>query len=249
MRLIKPVIYCGAALTAALISTPSLAQEDETRGEQPETVTATLGAGQPSGTLPPPQSDDDPTPQAPGPQVSATGITEQAGVGGTQAYARAGVLELGGSAGLTLADNFTQIGFSPTIGWFFVDNLELSAIIGVNYISATVEVPDGTGGTTEEDADSTVFNLLLEPSYHLPFSDRLFGFLGVGLGMAYQEGPGAGFAVAPRLGLNVLVGRSGIFTPAITAVYQTTDAVQTPQGTVVAVGSTFGMQAGYTVMW
>lgn len=248
MRLIKPVIYCGAALTAALFSTSSLAQEDEA-GSQPETVTTTLGAGQPSDTLPPPQSHNDPIPQASGGEISATGITEQAGVGGTQAYARAGVLELGGSAGLTLADNFTQISFSPTIGWFFVDNLEISAILGINYVSATVEVPDGAGGTNEETADSTVVNFLIEPSYHLPFSDRLFGFLGVGVGLAYQDGPGAGFAVAPRLGVNVLVGRSGIFTPAITAVYQTTDAVSTPQGTVLAVGSTFGMQAGYTVMW
>ena len=249
MRFIKPVIYCGAALAATLVSTISLAQDDETKGSEPGTVTTTLGSGQPNEALPPPQSDDDPAPTPSGPAVAVTGVTEQAGVGGTQAYARAGVLELGGSAGLTLAENFTQIGFSPSIGWFFVDNLEISAIVGINYISATVDVPDGSGGTTEEDTDSTVVNLLIEPSYHLPFSDTLFGFLGVGMGLAYQEGPGAGFAIAPRLGVNVLVGRSGIFTPAITAVYQTTDAVSTAQGTVVAVSSTFGLQAGYTVMW
>ena len=107
MRFIKPVIYCSAALTAALVSTISLAQDDDNRGSQPETETATVGAGEPSRNLPPPQSDDDPEPTAPGTEVAVTGVTEQAGIGGTQAYARAGVLELGGSASLTLAKDFT----------------------------------------------------------------------------------------------------------------------------------------------
>src|SRR5688572_10740467 len=113
MRFIKPVIFCSAAMAAALISTTSLAQDE------PETATTTLGAGEPSRELPPPQSDDDPMPTPPGAEVAVTGVTEQAGVGGTQAYARAGVLELGGSAGLTIAKDFTQVTFSPTVGWFF----------------------------------------------------------------------------------------------------------------------------------
>ncbi len=242
MRFIKPVIFCSAAMAAALISTTSLAQDSE----QPETETVEIGAG--SNNLPPPQSYNEPLPPAPGGEVAVTGVTSQAGIGGTQAYARAGVLELGGSAGLTIGENFTQFTLSPSIGWFFVDNLEISAIMGLNYVSQTIGE-----GASEQDFTSTVLNLLIEPSYHLPFSDRLFGFLGIGAGLAYRGGDGAdggtGFAIAPRLGLNVMVGRSGIFTPAITAVYQTTDAVATPQGNVVAVAATFGMQAGYTVMW
>jgi hypothetical protein len=58
-----------------------------------------------------------------------------------------------------------------------------------------------------------------------------------------------GFAVAPRLGLNMMVGRSGIFTPAFNFNYSTTDAVQTNQGTLLAVNVSYGLNAGYTVMW
>ncbi len=247
MRFIKPVIYCSAALTAALVSTISLAQDDDNRTP---TQTATIGDGEPARNLPPPQSDDDPEPRAPGSEVAVTGVTEQAGIGGTQAYARAGVLELGGAASLTLAKDFTQIGFSPTVGWFFIDNLEISALLGISHSSQTVVVANGTGGTTEEDFKATVVNLLVEPSYHLPFTNSVFGFLGMGVGLAYRNGGvGTGFAFAPRLGMNIMVGRSGIFTPAITAVYQTTDAVSTPTGTVVAVSGSFGLQMGYTVMW
>ncbi|MEN9577606.1 MAG: hypothetical protein RJA70_615, partial [Pseudomonadota bacterium] len=46
-----------------------------------------------------------------------------------------------------------------------------------------------------------------------------------------------------------MVGRSGVFTPAISATLQTTDAISTPQGNVLAVNSSLGLQAGYTVMW
>ena len=65
----------------------------------------------------------------------APGVTEQAGVGGTQAYARAGVLELGGSGGFAAASNYTRFELSPSIGLFLVDNLELSLLTGFNYFS------------------------------------------------------------------------------------------------------------------
>jgi hypothetical protein len=177
--------------------------------------------------------------------VSATGITEQAGIGGTQAYARAGVLELGGFANLTSAKNYLSIGFSPTIGYFFIDNVEISAIIGVSYAKQTL---------AGESVHQTLITALAEPSVHIPFTKSLYGFLGVGFGVASQSsdpGPsaGAGFALAPRLGLNIMVGRSGILTPALQGIYQTTEAISTPQGSVVAVKSSFGLQAGYTVMW
>lgn len=164
------------------------------------------------------------------------GITEQAGVGGTQAYGRAGVLELGGSAGFAAAKDYTQLNISPSVGWFFVDNFDISGIVGINYIH--------TGGQ-----GSTLMTYLAEPSYHLPFSNRLFGFVGVGAGLAYQKDAGAGFALAPRLGMNVLVGRSGILTPALQLVYNTTEVTPVPQGTAVAVNTTYGANIGYTVMW
>jgi hypothetical protein len=60
---------------------------------------------------------------------------------------------------------------------------------------------------------------------------------------------GAGFALAPRLGANVMVGRSGVFTPAITFVYSTSGAVETAQGTLLTASTSLGINLGYTVMW
>lgn len=202
--------------------------------------TTQVGAGADPGNLPPPQSDNDARPTPPTPITAASGITEQAGIGGTQAYARAGVLELGGSAGLAVANSFVNVNISPSIGYFPINNLQVSAIVGFNYASAQV------GNVT---TSTTYLTALVEPSLHIAFTDSLYGFAGVGAGLSYIDGPGAGFAVAPRLGLNVLVGRSGILTPALNLVYATTDAVTTAQGTRVEVNTVFGLNVGYTVMW
>ncbi len=225
-------------------------------GGRVETHEAQVGAGQPQSSLPAPRSDNDPAPPVASPVVAATVVTEQAGVGGTQAYGRAGVLELGGSFDLTSATNYLSVGFNPTIGWFFMDNVEVSAIIGVNYNKTTVVTPSIAPNlpATETDVSSTGVRLLLEPSFHIPFSQHIFAFAGLGFGLASQssdpgEDPGTGFAIAPRLGMNIMVGRSGIFTPAIQGVFQSTKAVQTPQGAVIAVDSSTGIGAGYTVMW
>jgi hypothetical protein len=249
MRIILP-ISCVAPVVG-LLSFTGAAWAQDSQGTPVPSQPTTVGEGQPPQNLPPPTSYNEPAPPPPAPTVAMGGVTEQAGIGGTQAYARAGVLELGGFANFTFADSFTQIGFAPTVGWFFVDNLEISAIININYVNqdVTIETPSGT---ESENVDSTVMLLLAEPSIHIPFQESLYGFLGVGFGLAHQggdDGAGTGFAIAPRLGVNVLVGRSGIFTPALTGVYQTTEAVQTPSGTVVGVSSSFGIQAGYTVMW
>ena len=90
---------------------------------------------------------------------------------------------------------------------------------------------------------------LIEPSFHLPFSQVAFGFLGLGAGVGYITGANAGFALQPRLGANFLVGRSGVLTPALTVAYSTTDAIRTPAGTILAVRTSYGMNIGYTVMW
>ena len=186
--------------------------------------------------LPKPQSDHDPRPPVAKPQGADAGVTAQAGIGGTQAYGRPGVLELGGSFGFTAATDFRSLSLTPSLGWFFVDNVEASALLGVTNVKA--------GGHT-----STLLSALLEPSLHLPLSESLFVFGGVGFGMQHSEGPGTGFAIAPRLGLNMMVGRSGVFTPSLNFNYSTTDAVQTSQGTLLAVNMSYGLNAGYTVMW
>jgi hypothetical protein len=202
----------------------------------------TLGEGTPSGALPPPRSDNDPRPPVPAPSVPRTGITKQAGVGGTQAYGRAGVLELGGSAGFSAADNYTRFELSPSIGLFVLDNVQLSLLGQFNYFNI-----DDVGGM--EGTSATELAALIEPSFHLPFSQVAFGFVGLGAGVGYITEGDAGFALQPRIGANFLIGRSGILTPAFRVNYSTVDAVRTAAGTVLAVNTSYGLNIGYTVMW
>jgi hypothetical protein len=204
--------------------------DDETEDEASQAL--------PPEQLPTPRSSDDPRPPVAKPVPAETGVVKQAGVGGDVAYGRAGVLELGGSAGFTATTDFMAVSFQPTIGWFFSDNMQLSAIFGVQHIS------------TEED-DATIVSLLAEPSYHMPFNRSVFGFLGIGLGAAYADGPGMGFAFAPRIGANVMVGRSGILTPSLSYQYTTHDApLRMEDGNeYVAISTALSVNVGYTVMW
>jgi hypothetical protein len=201
-----------------------------------------VGEGTPSASLPPPRSDYDPQPPVPAPTVPMTGVTKQAGVGGSQAYGRAGVLELGGSGGWAAASNYTRFELSPSIGLFVTDNVELSLLTGLNYFRVGSEAERPSSSATE-------FKALVEPSFHIPFSQFVFGFLGLGAGVNYISGHDAGFALQPRLGANFLVGRSGVFTPSLTVAYSTVDAIRTAAGTVLAVQTSYGMNLGYTVMW
>jgi len=206
----------------------------------PASTKTVASPGAPAGALPPPQSSNDAPPPVAQAAVTTTGVTEQAGIGGTQAYGSAGVLELGGSFGFTGASNYTSLSINPTLGWFFIDNVELSAIVGVNYSKIS-------------DTSRTVVRVLLEPSFHMPLSQTAWAFLGVGAGVASVPNPSGnsttGFALSPRLGANILVGRSGLFSPALFVDYTSGGSVSTPQGTVIAVNTAYGVQAGYTVMW
>lgn len=189
--------------------------------------------------LPAPASGTDPAPPA---VVDVAGtVVEQAGIGGDTAYGRAGVLELGGYAGLMMAPGFRNVNFSPLLGWFVSDNVELSGIVGVTHIKAG-------------DSSSTVWEALVEPSYHVPFNRSTFGFIGMGIGAAYVGELGAGLAVAPRIGANVLVGRSGVLTPSLSYEYTTHDVQMLDSGqaeniTLVAVSSALRINIGYTAMW
>ena len=239
---ISPIIGTVSVLALTLAS-PVRVQAQSDPDEDTTTTTEdtdpeekTIGAGTPSNQLPPSQSDDDPQPKAASPQVPTGGVVRQAGVGGTTAYGRSGVLELGGSANWIGADQFTQISVNPSFGWFFMDNLQISAILGFSHLST-------------EGLDANFFTALLEPSIHIPFSDYLFGMVGAGAGFSYVEGPGVGFAVAPRVGLNILIGRSGVLTPQFFLQYATHEAIPTPNGSLLAVSTTYGAGLGYTVMW
>jgi hypothetical protein len=200
----------------------------------------------PGGPLPASKSDDDPAPPvaAPG-SISAGSVVRQAGIGGQVGYGRAGVLELGGSFGFMAAPDFTQVSLTPEVGWFVADNFELSGRLSMTYVRAE----DSMGSTS-----GSITTAIVEPSYHLPFNRSTFGFVGMGMGAAYVSGPGLGFAVAPRVGANFMIGRSGILTPSLSWQYTTHDQETMDTGedtttTTLAVSSAARFNIGYTVMW
>jgi hypothetical protein len=180
----------------------------------------------------------DPYPPPPEPaRLGEQEIIRQAGAGSDVAYGTRGVLELGGSAGFTTAEDFTQVSLAPSIGYFLVDNLQASAILQLAYIKAGQN-------------DAKVVRMLIEPSYHLPFSRRLFGFAGFGIGAGFVEGPGWGAAFAPRAGANFLIGRSGILTPSLSYTFSTHETREIAENmTLLRVSSALTANIGYTVMW
>lgn len=244
MRTISKTIFTSLVLMTA--STVATADD-----QVPPTPPASTDAGTdtpgkvapPTATdkLPTSQSDDDIQPQVASPGMPSGGLVSQAGVGGVIGYGRAGVLELGGSAGFAFASNYREMNFSPTIGYFLADNFETSAIVSV----ANIKVDDN--------ASSTLWSALLEPSYHVPFNRSVFAFAGLGVGAAHVSGVGTGFAIAPRIGMNLMVGRSGVLTPSLSYQYTTIESDTMGDGadatTVVELTSAVRFNIGYTAMW
>ncbi len=184
-----------------------------------------------------PQARLDPVPKAPPATMQDPGITEQAGTVGREGFAYAGVLELGGSAGLTAAKNFSQFSIAPSLGWFAADNIQLTGILSLSRAKV---------GTADA---AFTFSILAEPSYHYAFTNTQFGFVGIGFGLAGHTGVDMGFAIAPRIGYKTLVGRSGVVTLDLRQTYSTNDFVATPQGAELTVSSALSVGAGYTILW
>ena len=240
MRLVKGLLSTIVMLAPAVALAQSAPADDENPGTPNKTAPPT-----PTGQLPPAQSTHQEQPPVPTPNVPGINgnVVEQAGVGGPTGYGRAGVLELGGAAGLTLAQDIRAINFSPSIGWFLVDNFELSAILDVTNLKA------GPG------TSATIWSAMAEPSFHLPLNRGMFGFVGMGMGAAYVSQLGTGFAVAPRIGMDFLVGRSGVLRPSLAYEYTTHDAMATvgpnnsTEVTLVAISSALRFNVGYSSMW
>lgn len=152
-------------------------------------------------------------------------VAKNAGVGSPLAYARRGVVELGGTLALTHDGDITVFRISPSVGYFFVDNVELTLFPNLSIVHF---------------ADDTTVQIgaIAEPSYHLPFSDALYGFAGLGFGFNYAEDPGFELLLRPRIGTDVMIGRSGIFKPALFM------DVGFDEGVYAG-----GLEAGFTVMW
>ena len=190
--------------------------------------------------------DPDPKPTAPRPDVELRDPKVYAGVGSNIAYASGGITEASGSIAFSASPGSTTFSADPSIGYFLLDNVQLSGIVGLRH-------------TVVEGDTSSRFSFLAEPSLHFPINDGLFWAGGLGMGVAVTDGLGggdgvtAGFALAPRTGLQLLVGRSGIMNLGVrySMIFSDVEADVGPAAgqAVLTFVNTFDAQVGYTVMF
>lgn len=185
--------------------------------------------------------ESDPSPPIPtlletgGPDPETLTVREQAGVGGRLPYATAGVLEVGGTGALLWGQDYLSARFAPFVGWFVADGLAISyhhELYG--------------GRFAGENRFSTL--AFIEPSGHIGLTNRLLAFAGVGVGVLYN-GADFAFATRARAGLDVLVGRSGIFRPALVFTWATRDLVDLDGTQVAGMRYAGGMEVSYAAMF
>lgn len=229
----NPIVCCLRVTSFATVlscATLTYAQKDDKtddKGSLPDVKEVDHAGGDETPTPP-----GGPPPNARAPEEVE--VAKNAGVGSDLAYASKSVVEVGGALALRHQSKTTLFRVSPSIGYFFVDNLELTLFpeVTVTHIAA-----DGDEAGEGAQTDWTI-GVVLEPSYHLPFNDRLFAFAGLGVGLNFAEDPTVDLLFRPRLGLDILVGRSGIFRPAAFMDVGLADGL-----------SAGGLEAGFTVMW
>lgn len=177
-------------------------------------------------------------------------MKRQAGIGSNYAYAEAGVVEAGGSVNYSSSDSRTSAGFTPSIGYFFADNFQISALSNFTYTRLKDEDSknDGAAETVGEDTTNSG-SLVLEPSVHVPLSRLQFVFGGLGAGAYFAKDQDTGFAIAPRVGFKTLVGRSAMISIALQGVYAL-DAQENKdvEGTVITVENGVNLGFGFTAL-
>lgn len=197
------------ALSVGLVPNRAKASEDP-RGTAPPSASSPNEVVQPNERA----SDDDdelahatpdPTPKVPTllqrPDTKpAVDVIEQAGVGGPVAFGSAGVFEVGGSGALLASHDYVMTRLAPSVGLFIYDGIALAY---------THEI---YGGKATHGVGFATF-AVLDVGVHMRINDRLLGFISLGPGLAYN-GENFGVGAKSRLGLDVLVGRSGLFRPA-----------------------------------
>jgi hypothetical protein len=203
--------------------------------KQPEAVEKTLNEANIKPHDYSKKNDEPAPPEPPGgmKQVAEGGAVDvavKAGEGSPIAYGRASVVELGGSLAFTHQSETTTFIFTPTFGYFVADGFELSVLPELRIVD--VEGEDGG-----ENAADVSIGGAVEPSFHLAFNPSLYGFLALGVGVRYAEDPGFDLFFRPSLGVDILIGRSGILKPALFM------DVGVNEGTTAG-----GFQAGFTIM-
>jgi hypothetical protein len=151
-------------------------------------------------------------------------------------FAKKGQKEFGASAGLMLSSQFRSVMIAPAFGYFVADNFELTGIVSVSNVKAMSET-------------STTYTMLAEPSYHVPINKYALGFLGMGIGAAYESSLGTNLAVAPRLGAKLLIGDHGMILPSLQYSYISHSAMAQTAQTTMAMTSAMTVNIGYSAWW
>src|SRR5690606_1652995 len=137
MRSIRAVFTTTLAVLTPAVAFAQAVSDPALDARAPQSTAPAAASGQPL----PMQSNAAPAPTAPPPTSPAvtSDVVEQPGVDDRVRYARAGVREVGGSAGLALAQDIRAVNFSPSIGWFLSDNFAISGILDVTNLKAGEE--------------------------------------------------------------------------------------------------------------
>lgn len=156
-------------------------------------------------------------------------------------YGQDGTIEAGASAGLALGEGSQGFSVSAFVAKYISDGFAMSGILDVTTLFA--------GG-----ASATNVAALVEPSLHIPVKSNMNAFVGMGIGPSYVHNLGTSIAVAPHVGMDILVG-SGIVRPSLTYLYTTHDpmAARAADGTThvtyLAAASAVRFNIGYLKAW
>lgn len=150
---------------------------------------------------------------------------------GRPAYGQKGAVELGGSVGLNWTNDAFALDLSPSVGYFMLDRVELSALLRLSY----EDQEDDNGN--RESVKSGAF--IIEPSYHLPVREEVFVLAGLGFGVGHDD-EDFDLEFIPRVGLNIGIDLVGIVTPSLKM-----PILIDNDGTSAGLG----LEVGYSVVW
>ena len=153
-------------------------------------------------------------------------------------YQRRGDYELGLGASAMLSPDVYSATIAPVFGWVIANGVSLTTVASITTVRS-------------DDARATLYAAIVEPSYHAPLGKTAWSFIGMGIGTAWAKELGTQLIVAPRIGVNLLVGRRGAITPAVAyrfVTHGTLDAADDDAATR-ALTKALQLELGYSFRW
>jgi len=209
-------------------SGPALADEPVTQAAAPAGSDSAVATIEPN---PPPAIEPV---LAPATTPAPVGVVAETPTG--QLVLAKGTREMGISGGLMMSGKFRQLSIAPQIGWFFSDNMSLSAVVSLTNVEANEQ-------------SATTYAVIAEPAYHVPVGGTALGFLGMGVGAAYIDTIGLGLAVVPRLGVKIRIGEKGFLVPSLQYSYITREQMTANDLDTSSLTSAMMLNLGYNATW